>query len=179
MGISVYAISRCCLAPAYHLATFAAFACCRFVAADTAQPSIVQEYRLRADASQSRLTKPFSCPAGQGSNHLNDKCPMPLNELATLDLVPDSGIAHSKDSNQLPDKVKTVWAPTLRRDPSQASDSQGWGPRRTASGANSSSQVGPALFHLQKSHLQSQSVIAELAPKVLNFYHVAVLVLEA
>ncbi|KAA6425287.1 MAG: hypothetical protein FRX49_04781 [Trebouxia sp. A1-2] len=52
------------------------------------------------------------------------------------------GIAPSKDSNQLPDKVKTVWAPTLRRDPSQASDSQGWGPRRTASGANSSSQSG-------------------------------------
>ncbi|KAL0019924.1 hypothetical protein WJX77_010272 [Trebouxia sp. C0004] len=52
------------------------------------------------------------------------------------------GIAPSKDSNQLPDKVKTVWAPTLRREPSQASDSQGWGPRRTASGANSSSQSG-------------------------------------
>ncbi len=91
-----------------------------------------------------------------------------MPNLATLGLVPDSGIAPSKDSNQLPDKVKTVWAPTLRRDPSQASDSQGWGPRRTASGANSSSQVGPPLPHLQKTHLQTQSARAELKPDV-NF----------
>ena len=62
--------------------------------------------------------------------------------------------------------MKTVWAPTLRRDPSQASDSQGWGPRRTASGANSSSQVSPAMPHLPKPHLQFQSVTAEPAPEV-------------
>lgn len=68
-----------------------------------------------------------------------------------------SGIAPSKDSNQLPEKVKTVWAPTLRRDPSQASDSLGWGPRRTASGANSSSQVRVhcTLIHCQPQQLQS------------------------
>lgn len=56
-----------------------------------------------------------------------------------------SGIAPSKDSNQLPEKVKAPWLPTVRRDPLPASDSGGWGPRRTASGAYSSSQVGQLL----------------------------------
>ena len=61
-----------------------------------------------------------------------------------------AGIAPSKDSNQLPEKVKAPWLPTVRRDPLPASDSGGWGPRRTASGAYSSSQVE------RHSHLSQQ-----------------------
>lgn len=57
-----------------------------------------------------------------------------------------AGIAPSKDSNDLPNKIRLPWAPTAKKDPSVL-DSQGWGPRRTSSGPASNSQVSvPSLI---------------------------------
>lgn len=55
-----------------------AFACCKSIAAYTAQPSVLHSQRLTADALLSRLTKPLSCPADQGFTHLTEKCSMLL-----------------------------------------------------------------------------------------------------
>ncbi len=66
----------CACIPCCDLCKQAAFACCRSIAAYTAQPSILQKPRLTADASWSRLTKPCSCPADHQSTHLIEKCPM-------------------------------------------------------------------------------------------------------